>query len=260
MYRGNYHFFDYKYNIVGYHGQDYGGIAQTMYLIISIVFLFVFLFLLRKSSRERVLKIIRGVSIFFLLFYIVKTTWESIYDIRLEGSFNTGLLPLDTCSLIMIASFIAGFGKGKLEKMASCWLATGGILGGFATMIFLNAFHYYPFFSFGAFYSMIWHFLMVFLGLLLIVTDYVEIKHSTVLYGYFFHFLFSLLVIPIDFIFQFDFMMYYHLGSIPVFEGFASQLTANHLQFLNPIIMLILYFIGFYVIFGISLIIRRIIH
>ena len=32
MFRGNYNFFDYKYNILGYTGQDYGGIAQNIYL------------------------------------------------------------------------------------------------------------------------------------------------------------------------------------------------------------------------------------
>ena len=101
------------------------------------------------------------------LFYIIKTTWESIYDIRLFVSFNTGLLPFDSCSIIMYAGLISSFSKGRIKKYADSWLATGGILGGFATMIFLNAFKYYPFFSFGAFYSMLWHFLMVFLGLFL---------------------------------------------------------------------------------------------
>ena len=36
MFRGNYNFFDYKYNIANYKGQDYGGIAQYLYLTISI--------------------------------------------------------------------------------------------------------------------------------------------------------------------------------------------------------------------------------
>ena len=169
MFTGNYNFFDYKYNIAGYTGQDYGSVAQYIYLGISVVLLVALLVLLRKSSKERVMKIIKGTSIFMIVLYIAKTTWESIYDIKLSGSFNTGLLPLDTCSIIMYAGLLAGFCKGKIGKAASSWLATGGVVGGIATMLYLNAFKYYPFFSFGAFYSMIWHFLMVFLGLLLIM-------------------------------------------------------------------------------------------
>ena len=252
MFTGNYNYFDYKYNITGYTGQDYGSVAQYVYLCISVVLLIVLLVLLRKSSKEKVLKIIKGTSIFMIVLYIAKTTWESIYDIKLSGSFNTGLLPLDTCSIIMYAGLLAGFCKGKIGKAASSWLATGGVVGGVATMLYLNAFKYYPFFSFGAFYSMIWHFLMVFLGLLLIVTKYVDIKFSTVLYGFMFHFIISLIVIPLDFIFNWDFMLYLNLGGVPIFEDIASKLTAQNLQFLNPILMLVLYFIAFGIIIGVA--------
>lgn len=258
MFRGNYNFFDYKYNIQGYNGQDYGGIAQYVYLVISIVLLVFLLFKLRKSSKEKVKKIIRETSIFLLLFYIAKTTWESFYDIKLTGAFNTGLLPFDTCSIIMLAGIIAGFAKGKIAKMAQCWLTTGGVVGGIATMLFLNAFKYYPFFSFGAFYSMIWHFLMVFIGLLLIITEYVDIKYVSVLYGYVFHLIISLFVIPLDFIFNWDFMLYLNLGGVPIFEDLASKLTAMNLQFLNPIIMLVLYFIAFSIIYIIPLGLKKI--
>ncbi|MBQ6282878.1 MAG: YwaF family protein [Bacilli bacterium] len=258
MFRGNYNFFEYKYNIVGYTGQDYGGFAQKLYLIISVILMVILLISLRKSSKEKVLKIIRGISIFLILFYIGKTTWESVYDIKLSGSFNTGLLPFDTCSIPMLAGLIAGFGKGKIKKYAECWLCTGGIVGGFATMLFLNAFKYYPFLSFGAFYSMIWHFLMVFLGLLLIVTNYVDTDFKTVLNGYIFHVIISLIVIPIDFIFNFDFMLYKDLGGVPIFEGIASKLTSMNLQLLNPILMLILYFIAFNIVVMIPMFIKKI--
>ena len=258
MFKGDYNFFDYKYNISGYNGQDFGGLAQYLYLTISIILITILLILLRKSPKERVLKIIRIVSIFLVIFYIVKTTWESIYDIKLSGSFNTGLLPLDTCSIIMYAGLIAGFAKGKIKKMAECWLATGGVVGGIGAMLFLTAFNYYPFWSFGAFYSMIWHFLMVFLGLLLIVTNYVDMKYSTIIYGYIFHLIISLIVIPIDFYFNFDFMFYLNLSSIPIFQDIADYFTSINLQILNPIMMLILYFLAFNIAFLIPLGIKKI--
>ena len=258
MFTGDYNFFDYKYNITGYIGQDYGGFAQKLYLIISIILMVILLISLRKSSKEKVLNIIRYISIFLVVFYIFKTTWESIYDIKLSGSFNTGLLPFDTCSIPMLAGLIAGFSKGKLKKYAECWLCTGGIVGGFATMLFLNAFKYYPFLSFGAFYSMIWHFLMVFLGLLLIITNYVDLEYKVILYGYLFHLIVSIFIIPIDFIYNFDFMLYKDLGGVPIFEDVASKLTSMNLQLLNPILMLILYFIGFNIIILIPMFIKKI--
>ncbi len=260
MFEGNYSFFDYKYNIEGYNGQDYGGMAQYLYLFISVILLVVLLILLRKVSREKVLIIIRIVSIFLILFYFSKTIWESIYDIKVMGSFNTGLLPFDACSIVMLASLISGFGRGKIKIMADSWLITGSIVGGVATMLFLNAFKYYPFFSFGAFYSMIWHFIMVFIGLLLIVTNYVDLKYTNVINGFLFHFLISLIIIPLDFIYQWDFMMYLNLGGIPFFENLASILTNNNLQFLNPIMMLLLYFIAFNLIYFLTFLLKKIIN
>ena len=259
MFKGNYNFFDYKYNIEGYTGQDYTRYTQNLYLIISFILMVLLLVLLRKSSKEKTLKIIQILSIFLVIFYIVKTAWESYYDITLGGSFNWYLLPFDTCSFVMLAGLISSFSKGKLKQYSDAWLATGCILGGFATMIFLNAFKFYPFFSFGAFYSMSWHFLMVFLGLLLIVTNYVDINYKTVLKGYLFHLVVSLIVIPIDFIFNYDFMLYKDLESIPIFEDIASKLTSSGLSFVNPIIMLVLYFICFNIIFLIPLIVSLII-
>ena len=125
-------------------------------------------------------------------------------------------------------------------------------------MVQLNAFNYYPFLSFGAFYSMIWHFLMVFTGLLLVVTNYVKISYQVVIKGFIFHILFSLIVIPIDYIFNFDFMMYKSLGSIPFFEGIATSLTNNGLGFINPFLMLTLYFLAFNIVYIIILLIKKI--
>lgn len=249
MYKGNYNFFDYKYNIAGYNGQDFGGLAQYLYLIISFVLIVILLFLLRKSSRDTIHKIIKFTSIFLIVFYIGKTSWESFYDIKRSG-FNYYILPFDSCSIVMWASLIAGFSKSdKLKKFAECWLTTGGVVGGIAAMIFLNAFKFYPFLSFGAFYSMIWHLLMVFLGLLLLITKYVNMEYKNILNGFVFHIIVSMLVIPIDFIFNFDFMMYKNLGGIPIFEDIASNLSSMGLQFINPLLMTILYFLSFNLIF-----------
>lgn len=248
MFSGDYSFFDYKHNIIGYTGQDFGSSAQLVYLIISLVLLVGALTVLRRLSRDMVSTITMSVSIFLILFYIGKTTWETIYDIKFIGGFNSRLYPLDTCSIIMYAGLISSFFKGKMKEYSDSWLATGCVVGGVATMISLNALKCYPFLSFGALYSMIWHFLMVFVGLLLIVTNYVDVNYKTILKGFIFHFVVSLVVIPIDFIFKFDFMMYRNLGGVPVFEHIATKFTNMNVQFLNPIMMLLIYFLTFNVI------------
>ncbi len=245
MFTGNYNFFDYKLNISGYSGQDYGGFAQYLYLAISAVLLVSLLVALRKTPRERVYRMIGFIGIFMVFLYIGKTMWESYYDITVGDGFNFWLLPLDSCSFIMPAAILTGFAKGKVREAAAAWIATGSIVGGFATMLFLKAFNYYPFLSFGAFYSMLWHFLMVFMGLLIIVKTPRNISFSLVGKGFLFHLIASAVVIPIDYIWNYDFMMYKDLGGIPLFEGVATKLTERGLGFLNPFLMLALYFSAF---------------
>lgn len=258
MFTGDYGFFDYKYNIEGYTGQDFGGLAQYLYLGICAVLLGILLPCLRKSSPRRVRRIVGVTGIFLTLLYLGKTAWETFYDLQLSGAFNWYLLPLDSCSIVMPAALLAGFGRGRVRRWAAAWLATGGIVGGVATMVRLNAFHYYPFLSFGAFYSMLWHFLMLALGLLLIVTGAVEpgqgrgLRAATVNRGYLFHLIFSAVVIPVDFIFNFDFMLYRDLGGVPLFESVAGRLSAAGLRVLNPILMLALYYLAFRIIWVIS--------
>ena len=257
MFTGDYGFFDYKYHITGYTGQDYGGPAQTVYLTVSAMLLIGLISVLRKSSRDRVRRIVGFTGVFLALFYLGKTAWESYYDIRLNGGFNTGILPLDTCSLVVPAALLAGFGRGKAQRLAEGWMATGSVVGGIATMVRLNAFNFYPFLSFGGFYSMLWHLLMVFLGLLLIVTDRECCGAKTVHRGFAFHLLFSAVVIPVDFIWGFDFMLYRDLGGVPIFEDAASRFTAAGLGFLNPILMLVLYYLAFWLVAGTALLVRK---
>ena len=93
----------------------------------------------------------------------------------------------------------------------------------------------------------------------MIVTNYVDNKYITIINGFIFHLVFSLFAIVIDFTYNMDFMMYKDLGGIPFFENIANKLTTNGLSFINPIIMLIIYFITFNIIFLIPMYVKKIV-
>lgn len=238
-------FFAYKgtFASMGYTGQDYDGGGRTVYLLVSLVLLLALWIIFRKASRKTILIIIRVLAIAWVSTYVIKTTWETICDITIgPGQFNEGILPFDTCSIPMIAGFFAGFGKGRIKKMGEGWLALGTIVGGVSTLLFLKALIYYPFFSFGAFYSMFWHFAMVFLGVLLLVTNYVELNMSMVLDAFLLHMLFSLIVIPFNYIRDYDFMLYRRAGGAPLLESLADKLHEQDLDFVTTILMIATYF------------------
>ena len=53
-------------------------------------------------------------------------------------------------------------------------------------------------------------------------------------------------------------MMYKDLGGIPIFQDIATNLTSNGFQFLNPFMMLLLYFLSFNIIYFVCIIIKKI--
>ena len=250
-----YGFFDYKYNIAGYSGQD-SSIGQIIYRIAAIVIVALLLIIFRKTKRENVEKYIKIAGIAITAFYITKTTWESIYDIP-RGGFNLHLLPFDNCSIVMYSALIAGFAKGKLKEIATCWLCTGGVVGGISTLVELTAFGYYPFFTFGAFYSMIWHIFMIFTGLFLFVTGYIEPNFKTLLNGFIFHIIVSVPIIIFDYVMGMDFMFYLH--GVSVVEGLSEKLYAAGVGWLTTIVMFITYFITFAIVVYVPCGIKKII-
>lgn len=257
-----YNYFDYKYNIPGYSGQDYDNgriIFMFSSLGLTLILLFVLYFTIKdkKKFTDIFLKVL-GVSM--TAFYVIKTTWESYFDITTGRGFNLGILPFDTCSIVMWAGLLSGFAKGKLKKIGDCWIATGGIVGGLSNILYLRALKYYPFFTFGAQYSMLWHFGMFFAGLWLIVSNYIKLDFKSVIYAFLFHMGISLIVIPFDYINDYDFMLYRHAGGAPLIEDLADILSKNNLEWVTTIIMIVLYFALFVGIIYVSLGIKKLIH
>ena len=252
LFNGDYGFFEYKYNIPGYTGQDFSLGPQVLYLCVSLAFFIILLTMLKGSSEQRARRIVGVIGIFLTVFYVAKTAWETHYDVARFGGFNTGLLPLDMCSIIMPAAILAGFARGRIQRLAAAWVSVGGIVGGVATMVHLNAFMYYPFRSFGALYSMLWHFLMVFAGVLLLMTARPPLRFTLLRDAFLFHVLFSLIVIPIDYACGFDFMFYREMSSVPFFSGVAETMIANGLGFLVPPLMLVLYFAAFCLVWSVA--------
>jgi len=253
MFTGPYNFFDYKYNIAGYEGQDFDNPIRWIFLIVSLILIPVLCVIFRKTKEKQMNLYLGILGIFMIVLYLTKSTWESVYDIQRDGAFNTYILPFDTCSIIMLAAPLAGFARGYVQKAAKCWLATGGIVGGISNLLFLQALKYYPFWTFGAFYSMFWHFIMVFTGVFLIITKNVELNWKSVVYGFAFHMAFSLIVIPIDHILDMDFMLYRNAGGAPLVEDLASKLNEQGLYWLTTILMIHVYLLLFAFIIYLSL-------
>lgn len=86
-----YGFFDYKYNIPGYTGQDYDSYWRYVYLGVSVGLIILLLILFRKAGREGIQKYLRVLGIGMIALYLGKSIWESYYDITTGRGFNEGI-------------------------------------------------------------------------------------------------------------------------------------------------------------------------
>ena len=103
---------------------------------------------------------------------VVKITWESTTgnEVRLEVA---GILPLYPCSIFMYAMPFAIWGKGKWRQMGCGYVCTLGLLGGSVNIFYpMTVLYRYSILSFSAMHSMIFHAVMLFTCLTMLLSGY----------------------------------------------------------------------------------------
>lgn len=240
----DYDFFDYKYNITGYDGRDFNGIMHVVYILICLILIPLLIRHLKGKGQKKITKIMQVTAIALIIEEIVKISWESYWDIKTGQGFNAGgILPLETCSLFIYTLTVAAFGKGKAKDCALAWMSSIGVLGGVSYILFTNVLKWYPFFTYGAFHSMIFHFLMVFIGLLIPFSGYHRFSLEDINNGFMPQLLMAAVVIPLDYRYNWDYMLLHHAGGIPLVEEVAERFAMHGVPFMTTLMVLVLYYL-----------------
>ncbi len=124
----------------------------------------------KKEKMIKPLFIILWVTVTVL--EVVKITWESTTgnEVRLEVA---GILPLYPCSIFMYAMPFAIWGKGKVKQAASGYVCTLGLLGGSVNFFYpMTVLYRYSILSFSAMHSMLYHAVMLFTCLTMLLSGY----------------------------------------------------------------------------------------
>lgn len=246
-----YNFFDYKdYILIDgkvYSGQDYFSLTHIIFMVLAtlaIIFLCIFF---RKVSHKKIDIYLKVLAIFIPLLEIIKITWESYYDITLGKGFNfAGIVPLYTCSMFIYILPLVAFGKGKIKEYATAWLGSICIFAGFTNFYLTQILHTYPFWTFAGFQSMLYHFLMSFTGIFLVVTGYFKPKWIDIIKGYVPLLIFSVIVIPVNYYlnsigYSADYMLYMWGNGAPVLPSMANFFASNNLHFIYTLIVVVGY-------------------
>ena len=234
-----YNFFDYKDFISGYHGQDFFGTTHIVAMLVLTLLIVVLLVVFRNAKKTSVDKYLKILSIIIPITEAIKIVWETVFDIKMGHGFNyVGLLPLYTCSLFIYTLPLAAWAKGKVKDCAISWLGTIGIFAGLTNFYLTQILNTYPFWTFATFMSLFFHFMMVFTGLLIVVTGYKKFSYKDVLWSWLPIAVFSILVIPICYILKVDYMLYYYGNGAPVLPQISAFFASNGLRFIYTLFVL----------------------
>ena len=159
------------------------GIFTTKHFILIILTISIISIALKKTvnkSKEDVKKIIKKLTIIIWVLEFVRIG----FNLYIGNIHNVNeYLPLYYCSLLLYAGLMSSFGKGTVKRIGDVFLSTGGIIGGIVFIIMpTTSLPTYPMLHFISLHSFFYHGVMVYLGLLMNATNYIELKLKDIIY------------------------------------------------------------------------------
>lgn len=174
-------------------------ISHFTLLFITLFVIAISLFFTYKYSKVQVRNIIKFSTIMLWVLEIIKI----IFNLCVGNSLNINTyIPLYYCSLVLYAGIFSGFCKGILRKVGDVFLATGGIVAGLGFLFSpITSLWAYPIFHFISIQSFILHGTMVYLGILVNITNYIELNLKDFKYYFILIIIISLIAYIINLIF-----------------------------------------------------------
>jgi len=156
-----------------------GLFSMEHFILIAITVVGIIIALKYTVNKKNTKKIIQNCTIFIWIFEIIIMSFK----IAVAGTKNVNnYLPLYYCSILLYAGLLSSFGKGRIKRIGDVFLATGGVIGGIVFLIFpTTSLLTYPMFHLVSMYSFIFHGIMVYLGLLINVTNYIELEKKDII-------------------------------------------------------------------------------
>ena len=149
-------------------------------LLLTIIGIIVALKNTANKTKKEVKQIIKRCTILMCVLEVITITFKLFTgDPRNLNNY----VPLYYCSLLLYAGVFSSFAKGQLQRMGDVFLATGGIIGGIVFLIFpTTSLPAYPALHYVSLHSFLFHGTMVYLGLLMNITHYIELEAKDIKY------------------------------------------------------------------------------
>lgn len=155
-------------------------IGHLILLVITIIGILIALKFTKNNNKKQILKEIRIITAFLWVLEIIKI----VFNLMVGNASNPNTyIPLYFCSMILYAGILSGFCKGKLKHVGDVFLATGGMIAGIMFLLCPNtSLTTYPIGHYISIQSFILHGAMVYLGVLVNITNYTDVKGKDIIY------------------------------------------------------------------------------
>lgn len=158
------------------------GLFHIIALLIVIVLSALVIVFRKRMSNKFINTSILVAGIFLIIIEGLKQVLNAldVTDGVAEWSYSWRTFPFQFCSVPMYVMFIAGIlKKGKVYNTLLCFLATFGLFGGLITVLYPSTVFSPSLFI--SVHTMIWHGVMVVVGIMIFATRSVEISFKTML-------------------------------------------------------------------------------
>lgn len=187
------------------------GMFSVGHIVTLIIFLLIVAFCAykcRKIGKDKAIFLTKIIAIVVTVLEIIKIT---IAFINGEGDKLDHWVPLYFCSMFIYAAWLAGYAKGKIADLGRAFVGTGGIIAGLSFLIFpTTSFTMYPLFHYFCIYSMVYHSLMVFLGITYLLNGVVKIDKKSFIDYVIFCSVLNILAIIVN-----SLPIYIHVDNVP---------------------------------------------
>ena len=224
-------------------------IGHLILFIITVIGILIALKFTKNKKNEEVRKIIRNVTVFLWILEIIKI----VFNIKIGNASNPNTyIPLYFCSVILYAGILSGFCKNTLKHIGDVFIATGAMIAGIIFLMCPNtSLTMYPIGHYISIQSFILHGSMIYLGILVNITHYIDIKAKDIIY----YAGLMLIISLIAYIFNNKFgsnLMFISKD----FPGTPLSVVYNFsAKLFTPIMILLQVTVPFYIVYGIKFIV-----
>lgn len=164
-------------------------------LLCCLLLVSLFLIKSKQMSQETLMKLTKGMAFLITTLELIKISYNFYYGYTwLDAWF-----PLSYCSLFIYALWFSGYGKGHVKKIGDAYIGIGCLLGGLGFLFVpTTSLMRYPIWHFLSLYSLLFHTIMVYFGVMYLRQQKVTINRQSILYFTSFFLSFALISISIN--------------------------------------------------------------